>query len=38
MSQLINLPAVYNEKYVTKLQQLHDDIETNFRSLEALGV
>ena len=38
MSQLINLPAVYNEKNITKLQQLHDDIETNFRSLEALGV
>ena len=38
MSQLINLPAVFYEKNITKLQQLHDDIETNFRSLEALGV
>ena len=38
MSQLINLSAVYNEKNITKLQQLHDDIETNFRSLETLGV
>ena len=38
MSQVINLPTVYNEKNITKLQQLHDDIETNFRSLVALGV
>ena len=38
MSQLKNLPAVYNEENITKLQQLHEDIETNFRSLEALCV
>ena len=38
ISQLFQLPMAYNEKNITKLRQLHDDIETNFRSLEALGV
>ena len=38
ISQLLQLPMVYSEKNITKLRQLHDDIETNFRSLEALGV
>ena len=38
INELLNLSPVFNEKNTPRMRQLHDDIETNFRSLEALGV
>ena len=38
ISQLLQLPMVYNDRNTTRLRQLYDDIEANFHSLEALGV
>ena len=38
INELINLSPVYNEKSVGRLRALHDQIETHFRGLEALGV
>ena len=38
VNQLISTPPVYNERNVTRLRGMHDEIETHLRGLEALGV
>ena len=38
INQLINLTPVYNEKNISRLRTLHDQIEAHFRGLEAQGV
>jgi len=38
MNELISLQPVFSEKNVIKLRQFHDEIETHFRGLEAIGV
>ena len=38
INQLINLAPVYNEKNISRLRTLHDQIEAHFRGLEAQGV
>ena len=38
INQLLNLAPVFNEKNVPRLRSFHDQIETHFRGLEALGV
>ena len=35
--EMIHLPPVYSERNIVKLRNLHDQIETHFRGLEALG-
>ena len=38
INDLINMAPVYNEKSLQRLRCLHDQIETRFRAMEALGV
>eukprot|EP00795_Rhopilema_esculentum_P000002 gene2-biopygen6692 len=38
ISHLLGLHPVYNDKAVSRLRNLHDEIETHYRGLEALGV
>ena len=38
INEMINLPAVFNEKNVTRLRTLQDQIEIDYRGLEAIGV
>ena len=38
INHLINLPVVHSEKNVSRLRNLHDQIETKFRALEAQGI
>ena len=38
INEMINLPAVLNEKNVTRLRTLQDQIEIHYRGLEAIGV
>ena len=38
MNELLNLAPVYNERNVVRLRALHDQIESHFRSLDALGI
>ena len=38
INHLLHLAPVYNEKSINRLRTLHDQIETHFRGLEALGV
>ena len=38
INDLINLPVVHSEKNVSRLRNLHDQIETKFRALEAQGI
>ena len=38
INEMINLPAVFNEKNVTRLRTLQDQIEIHYRGLEAIGV
>ena len=38
INHFLHLPPVFNEKSVNRLRTLHDQIETHFRGLEALGV
>ena len=35
--EMIHLPPVYSDKNVNRLRNLHDQVETHFRGLEALG-
>ena len=37
INDIMNLPAVFNERNSVRLRHLYDDIEVHFRSLEALG-
>ena len=37
INQLVYLSPVYSEKNVTRLRNLHDQIEVHYRGLEALG-
>ena len=38
INEMINLPAVFNEKNVTRLRTLQDQIEIHYRGLDAIGV
>ena len=38
INQLLHLAPVFNERSINRLRTLHDQIETHFRGLEALGV
>ena len=38
INHLLHLAPVFNERSVNRLRTLHDQIETHFRGLEALGV
>ena len=38
MNELLNLAPVYDERNVVRLRALHDQIESHFRSLDALGI
>ena len=38
INDLINLPVIYREKNVQRLRNLHDQIETKFRAMEAQGI
>ncbi|XP_065065262.1 uncharacterized protein LOC135691349 isoform X2 [Rhopilema esculentum] len=38
IGHLMGLQPVFNEKSTTRLRNLHDEIETHFRGLEAMGV
>ena len=38
INQLLTLAPVFNQKHVPRLRSFHDQIETHFHRLEALGV
>ena len=38
IGHLMGLQPVFREKYTTRMRNLHDEIETHFRGLEAMGV